>query len=121
MLLLEALAELAWLDLCGLISFRALYASVSDLPVASRPGANDDLTLIRVAVRDTCIFYFKPVLCLQRSAAVTRMLRRRGVRATLVIGYQPTPIYGHAWVEVADSVVWDSKPDLSTYSVLTRL
>lgn len=39
--------------------------------------------------------------CLARSLVLLRMLARRGVGATLVIGVRPSPDFGaHAWVEL---------------------
>jgi hypothetical protein len=55
----------------------------------------------------TCL-YAKPVLCLQRSVATTRLLRRYGVDARLTIGYRPSPFFSHAWVEVNGRVVYGS-------------
>lgn len=38
--------------------------------------------------------------CLTRSLVLTRLLARRGIAATLVIGARPTPSFlAHAWVE----------------------
>jgi hypothetical protein len=71
-------------------------------------------------VRDAATFYFKSVRCLQRSAAVTRMLRRRGVSAELVIGYQPLPLRSHAWVVVSGHVVSDEVDGLEHYRIVDR-
>ncbi len=60
----------------------------------------------------TCL-YWKPVLCLQRSVCAMRLLRRYGVDAKLVIGYRPSPIFSHAWVEV-DGRVLTSSPAYKT-------
>ena len=60
------------------------------------------------AVATAACLYWKPVLCLQRSVCVARLLRARGVAARLVIGYRPDPFLSHAWVEVDDRVVNDS-------------
>lgn len=59
------------------------------------------------ALTATC-FYWKPVLCLQHSVCVVRLLRARGVCARLVIGYRAVPFFSHAWVEVDGRVVNDS-------------
>jgi hypothetical protein len=56
-----------------------------------------------------CVFYPKRVLCLQRSAATTMLLRRHGWSAEMVIGAQILPFQAHAWVEV-DGVVVNDKP-----------
>ncbi len=94
---------------------------IARLPSTSTRASNDALTLVRVAVRDACVFYPKQVHCLQRSAVVTSMLRRRGLRARLIIGYQTKPILGHAWVELDDKVVWDHDPRLPHYRILDRI
>jgi hypothetical protein len=54
-----------------------------------------------------CVFYPKRVLCLQRSAATSVLLRRYGWRAEMVIGAQVLPFQAHAWVEVDRTVVND--------------
>jgi hypothetical protein len=71
-------------------------------------------------MRTACLYYFKPAMCLQRSAVVTRLLRRRGIAAQLVIGCLPAPIASHAWVEVAGQVVSDHRPGLEHYRVIDR-
>ena len=55
----------------------------------------------------TC-FYWKPVLCLQRSVCTVRLLRKYGIDARLAIGYRPSPFFSHAWVEVNGRVVFGS-------------
>ena len=55
----------------------------------------------------TCL-YWKPVLCLQRSACTAQLLRRHGIDAHMVIGYRPSPFFSHAWVEVEGRVVYGS-------------
>ena len=52
----------------------------------------------------TCL-YWKPVLCLQRSACLVRLLRKHGVFGRLVIGYRPSPFFSHAWAEVNGRVL----------------
>lgn len=37
--------------------------------------------------------------CLARSLVLTRLLARRGIASTLVIGVRPEPFEAHAWVE----------------------
>jgi Transglutaminase-like superfamily len=64
------------------------------------------------------VFYFKHVLCLQRSAATTLLLRRHGFAASMVIGAKLLPFRSHAWVEFDGQVVND-KPYMRTiYQVL---
>jgi hypothetical protein len=72
------------------------------------------------AVTTACILYPRSSRCLQRSAVVTRLLRRRGVTAELVIGCHPSPLRAHAWVEVAGKVVSDDTPYVRYMQVLDR-
>lgn len=67
-----------------------------------------------------CVFYFKQVLCLQRSAATTVLLRRYGVPAEMVIGAQLLPFKSHAWVEVEEIPVNDKPYMREIYQVLER-
>jgi transglutaminase-like putative cysteine protease len=115
-----AWAEIAFLDLVAARSFRAVHRAVAGTPVASPSGPPSDLSAVVDAVKTAGALYFKRVYCLQRAAAVTRLLRRRGIAATLVIGYRPSPIESHAWVEVDGCVVSEFKPGLSHYVPLDR-
>jgi hypothetical protein len=72
------------------------------------------------ATRVACTLYFKPVHCLQRSAALTRLLRHRGIPAELVIGIQSVPIGSHAWVEVRGDIVSDAIKGQQFYRVVDR-
>jgi transglutaminase superfamily protein len=67
-----------------------------------------------------CVFYLKPVLCLQRSAATTLILRNHGWKAQLVIGAQPFPFKSHAWVEIDQEVINDRPYMAEIYQVLDR-
>ena len=72
------------------------------------------------AIDVAAALYFKNVLCLQRSAAAARLLKKHGFPAEMVIGVKQLPFLAHAWVEVAGRVVND-KPYMSeVYSVLAR-
>jgi hypothetical protein len=72
------------------------------------------------ALDAACVFYLKPARCLQRSAVATRLLRRRGVDADLVIGYRLPPLRAHAWVEVAGEIVTEDQPGIHFYRVLDK-
>jgi Transglutaminase-like superfamily len=66
------------------------------------------------------VFYFKEVKCLQRSAATTRLLRKQGIRAEMIVGVQHLPFRAHAWVEI-DGVIVNDKPYIGEmYAVLER-
>jgi hypothetical protein len=72
------------------------------------------------AVDLACALYLKRVLCLQRSAATTLLLRRHGFKAELVIGAQVLPFRSHAWVEIENVVVNDKPYVPDIYQVLSR-
>jgi hypothetical protein len=72
------------------------------------------------AIDVACVFYFKEVLCLQRSAATTVLLRQFGWDAEMVIGAQVRPFKSHAWVEVGKLVVSDKPYVPEIYRELER-
>jgi hypothetical protein len=100
--------------------FAALHSKVHLLPLASRTPNNGDTEAICRAVAYACIWYPRPVLCLQRSAVAVALLRRYGIRAEMVIGAQRLPLKAHAWVEV-DGIVVNDKPEVQTdYLIMER-
>jgi hypothetical protein len=89
------------------------------LPVQKTLGKCAPEHLCR-AIDIACILYWKPILCLQRSAATTLLLRRHGFSAELVIGARIAPFSSHAWVELRH-VVLNDKPYISEmYRELVR-
>jgi hypothetical protein len=101
--------------------FQELYRIVQREPVRSvtsaRPVTKEDLCR---AADYACVFYFKHVLCLQRSAATTLLLRRHGFEAELVIGAKLLPFRSHAWVESNGQVINDRPYMHTIYQVLER-
>ena len=98
--------------------FAAIHKRVRDcVPAATTTAA---VARICEAVDFACAWYPKPVLCLQRSAATTCLLRRHGVAASLAIGARQLPFRAHAWVEVAGVVVNDKSYMPQIYAVLDR-
>ena len=83
-------------------------------------GKDHDPKPICRAVDIACVFYFKEVLCLQRSAAAVRLLRKQGVAAQLVTGVQQWPFSAHAWTEVAGQVVNDKPQVTAAFTVIDR-
>lgn len=102
-------------------SFDALHRAVREEPVqpASRSHIVPTEDLCQ-AVDMACVFYFKRVLCLQRSAATTFLLRRYGWNAEMVIGAQLIPFKSHAWCEIDGVVVNDRPYTADIYTVLER-
>lgn len=100
--------------------FSALYKVVRATETSKRPANPDATTRICAAVDMACIWYWKEVLCLQRSAVTACLLKRYGIPARMVLGVQQIPFRAHAWVEVAGSVVNDKPYTPEMYAVLDR-
>ena len=102
-------------------SLRAIHSLVRNQRVT--PRSSDRRPAVEViyrAVDLACVFYVKPVLCLQRSAATTVLLRRCGWDARLCLGAQVAPFKSHAWVELDGKVVNDKPYVQKIYTVLER-
>jgi hypothetical protein len=67
------------------------------------------------------MYYPKKAMCLQHSAVVTCLLRRRGVPAVMILAAQPFPPKAHASVEVDGQVVNDFTAVQNTYQVMRRV
>jgi hypothetical protein len=120
MLFLGALGNLIRFDFyLARGDFYILYKKVRAYPV-TRPSSVQDIASICYTVDLACIWYWKEVLCLQRSAAAACLLRKHGISAELVIGAQQMPFKAHAWVEVAGCVVNDKPYMHGIYAVLER-
>ena len=78
----------------------------------------DAINRICRAVDIACIWYWKEVLCLQRAAATTCLLRKHGTAAQMVLGVQQTPFRAHAWVEISRQVVNDKPYMRDLYRVI---
>lgn len=100
--------------------FASLYRTVRHYPCSSASPTAGFVDEICRAVDLLCIFYPKQVLCLQRSAATTCLLKHYGVRAQMVIGAQQMPFKAHAWVEVEDRVANDKPYTPQMYPVVDR-
>jgi Transglutaminase-like superfamily len=101
-------------------NFGDLYSKVRNCPIDRRPPRPDAVERICSAVNMACIWYWKEVLCLQRSAATTCLLKRHGIAAQMVIGAQQLPFKAHAWVEIDCRVVNDKPYTPEMYVVLDR-
>lgn len=104
-----------------LAGFRFLHRAVRRWPTRSLKCL--DGTAVRTvcsAVDAAALYYYKEVLCLQRSALIVCLLRMRGVAAQLVIGCRRVPFLAHAWVEVHGETVYGEEPLEGTFCVLER-
>ena len=108
-LVLKALCEIARYD--ATVAWRGSGYVLRQLRGQSTAQKSSSAELERAvcdAVHLATCFYWKPVLCLQRSVCTARLLRKHGVNARLVIGYRAAPFFAHAWVEVEGRVVYGS-------------
>lgn len=100
-------------------NFKALHERVRRYPIREIRTPNS-VGEVCAAVDMACVWYWKPVLCLQRSAATACLLKNSGVSAQLMIGAQQMPFKAHAWVEVDERVVNDKPYVREMYAVLDR-
>jgi hypothetical protein len=100
--------------------FGALYNRVRHFPIANKVPSPDVVMQLCAAVDVACIWYWKEVLCLQRSAVTACLLKQQGVPAQMVTGAQQIPFRAHAWVEVDGRVVNDNSYKPQSYVVLDR-
>jgi hypothetical protein len=100
--------------------FAALYSKVRHCPIGKSVERNETSERICAAVDIACIWYWKEVRCLQRSAATACLLKSHGVPAQMMIGVQQMPFKAHAWVEVEGRVVSDKPYMREMYGVLDR-
>jgi Transglutaminase-like superfamily len=116
-----ALAALFLVDVVlKLRGINALRRIVSDWPISGRAPDSEMIAHICSRLVRACTWYSKKALCLQRSAAITCMLRSIGAPAEMVIGIHKMPFYGHAWVEVQGEVVNDHPKVQTFFHALSR-
>ena len=108
--------------LLKLAGFKSLIERVESWPTAEpRSG---DLTICRrvcAMVDRAQMYYPKKAMCLQHSAVVTCLLRRRGVPAKMVLAAHEFPIRVHAWSEVEGYVVNDRQDVKNKHREMRRV
>ncbi len=120
---LTALTGLLAFDLLLKIrGFQSLIERVERWPTAE-PRTTDFETCrrVRAMVDRAQMYYPKKAMCLQHSAVVTCLLRRRGVPAQMILAAQTVPPKAHAWVEVDGNVVNDFTAVQNAYQVMRRI
>jgi hypothetical protein len=123
-LLIAALWELVIYDMkIRLFGFQQVYHTIQRKAWNNIRSLhnNEQTAAIVAAVTKATSLYWRPVKCLQRSIATTRLLRSSGIPAELVIGYRMQPFLSHAWVEVGGQVVNDSQALAQRLTVLDRV
>jgi hypothetical protein len=101
MLLIGALCELLRYDVLNALA--GFHSIERGMPAVRRIGRNVPRNVekdVARAIAQAASFYWKAPRCLQESVVAARMLRKRGIDAKVVIGYQPMPFLSHAWVEI---------------------
>src|SRR6266850_7633593 len=117
----KALLGLLAYDLMGFGSnFARMHNSLKAWTVSSRTPSPRAVEGVCRAVNYACVVYPKRVLCLQRSAVTTCLLRSCGVSAQMVMGARKLPFKAHAWVEVDGKAVNERLDVQSIYGVWER-
>jgi transglutaminase superfamily protein len=102
--------------------FQSLIRRVERWPTAV--PRSTDLAIckrVRAMVDRAQIYYPKKAMCLQHSAVVTCLLRRRGIPAQMVLAAQEFPIRVHAWSEVQGYVVNDRQSVKNKHREMRRV
>ena len=117
----KALMGLLAYDLLGFgHNFARMHKSVSTWKVKSRTALPDTADHVCNAVNYACVAYPKRVLCLQRSAVTTCLLRTCGVPAQMVLGAQKVPFKAHAWTEIGGRAINEPRDVQKIYGVWER-
>lgn len=121
-LVAESFLLLLWIEcVMAFRGLRLLHRNMySVTPGTASAGQSPSTEELCSSMDFACVFYPKRILCLQRSAATTLLLRRHGINAQMVIGAQVLPPRSHAWVEVGGMVVNDKPYVQEIYQVLER-
>jgi hypothetical protein len=102
--------------------FQSLIKRVENWPTAGPRTTDRELCKrVRAMVDRAQMYYPKKAMCLQHSAVVTCLLRRRGIPAEMVLAAQEFPPKGHAWAEVDGEVVNDTQRVKAKYLELRRV
>jgi len=116
------LGLLAFDLLLKLGGFSALIERVHRWPIAKPSAADPEIYRhVRAMVDRAQMYYLKKAMCLQHSAVVTCLLRRRGVPAEMVLAAREFPIRVHAWSEVAGYVVNDQQSVKTRHREMRRV
>jgi hypothetical protein len=120
---LTAFIGLAAFDLLlKFAGFQSLIKRVERWPTAQpRTTDREICRRVRAMVDRAQMYYPKKAMCLQHSAVVTCLLRRRGVLAEMVLAAQEFPVRVHAWAEVDGKVVNDFQSVRTKHREMRRL
>ena len=121
-LVLMAFKELIFYDiLTKLGGFKQARSRVLRTSRKKLDAPPETVRLVVDAVDIASVFYCRRVMCLHRSFAAVRLMRKRGVNAELIIASRPLPFLSHAWVEVDNQIVNDKPGYKRKLQILERI
>jgi hypothetical protein len=121
LLFCKAFLALLTFELLGLgRHFGRMHRFVANWKISSRTNRSNAIEDVCTAVNYACIAYPKRILCLQRSAVTTCLLRSLGVPAQMVMGAQKMPFKAHAWTEVDGRAINERRDVKTIYGVWER-
>ncbi|MCZ2157467.1 MAG: lasso peptide biosynthesis B2 protein [Bryobacterales bacterium] len=112
---LAVFASLRWFS-----GFAGVRRWVTSCPIRSCRRHPDAITATLLAVDRACAYFPANMQCLGRAAIATRLLRRQGFPARMVVGVQRMPFGAHAWVELDGEPVYGLPERYSCYEVIDR-
>src|SRR5580704_11109909 len=122
LLVLRAFKELIFYDLLTKLGgFKRARAYVLHTTCKEREAPSETVKRVVEAVDIASVFYYKRVMCLHRSFAAVRLMRKSGIKAELIIASRPLPFLSHAWVEVDNQIVNDKPGYKRKLQVLERI
>jgi Transglutaminase-like superfamily len=101
-------------------NFARMHELVCRRKLSHRTPLPDAVKRISESVNHACIWYPKRVLCLQRAAVTTWLLRSYGVPAQMVMGARKVPFKAHAWTEVDGTAINERLDVQKIYGVWER-
>jgi hypothetical protein len=117
----KALIGLMAFDVMGFgRDFARMHKFLRKWRVVSRPVPRDIVERVCDTMNSACLWYPKRVLCLQRSAVTTCLLRSLGVHAQMVMGARKVPFKAHAWVEVDGRAINERSDVQRIYGIWER-
>jgi hypothetical protein len=120
-LVLKALVGLFAFDALGFgQNFAKMHRFVSTYKTLQHAPSAQVVDQVGRAVEYARAWYPKRVLCLQRSAVATCLLRSCGVPAKMVIGAQNLPFKAHAWTEVDGRAISERRDVQRLYAIWER-
>ncbi len=101
-------------------NFAGIHALLKSWKTAPCSSPMINVGLVCQAVNCASMWYPKRVLCLQRSAVTTCLLRSCGIPAQMVIGAQRFPFRAHDWKEVDGRPINERRDVQKIYMVWER-